>query len=81
MWIRTIDDDDAQGPLAEMYRRYADPGTGRIDHVLKVHALDPRTLEDHARMYVTLMHGPSGLTRTEREMVAVVVSSLNACHY
>jgi AhpD family alkylhydroperoxidase len=27
------------------------------------------------------MHGPSELTRAQREMIAVVVSAENECHY
>ena len=32
-------------------------------------------------LYIKVMHGPSGLTRSEREMVATVVSKTNHCHY
>lgn len=78
-WIEWIDDDDATGPLADMYRRC---GTGEgIDHILKIHSLNPQSLEDHYRLYAHLMRGPSGLSRAEREMIAVVVSRTNWCHY
>ncbi len=80
-WIRTIDESDATGSLAESYEKERDPGTGRVDHILRVHSLAPDTLDDHARLYHTLMHGESGLSRAEREMIAVVVSTINECHY
>ena len=36
---------------------------------------------DIMELYIKVMHGPSGLTRTEREMVATIVSRTNRCHY
>ena len=78
-WIRWIEESDATGSLAESYERYGGP-TG-IDHILKIHSLNPKSLEDHYRLYTHLMRGPSGLSRAEREMIAVVVSRANDCHY
>ena len=80
-WIETVPEEEASGELAEAYERERDPKSGEVDHILRVHSLHPRTLDDHARLYHTVMHGPGNLTRGEREMIAVVVSSINACHY
>jgi uncharacterized peroxidase-related enzyme len=78
-WIDWIDEADATGRLKESYERY---GTGQgIDHILKIHSLNPRSLDDHYRLYAHLMRGPSGLSRAEREMIAVVVSKANDCFY
>jgi len=78
-WIEWIDEGDATGRLEESYRRH---GTGRgIDHILKIHSLNPQSLEDHYRLYAHLMRGPSGLSRAEREMIAVAVSQTNDCFY
>ncbi|KAB2965866.1 MAG: hypothetical protein F9K16_00840 [Thermoanaerobaculia bacterium] len=38
-------------------------------------------MEDHARLYRGLMFGASPLSRSERELVATVVSRTNGCHY
>ena len=38
-------------------------------------------LRTFIELYVRVMHAPSGLTRTEREMVATIVSRVNECHY
>jgi alkylhydroperoxidase family enzyme len=46
-----------------------------------IHSLNPATLRAHADLYHTVMHGESGLNRAEREMIAVVVSAINRCHY
>jgi alkylhydroperoxidase family enzyme len=80
-WIRTIDDDDAAGPLADLYARIADPGTGRVDHVLRVHSLNPGGLAAHVAVYRAAMAGTRGLRKVDRELIAYAVSRLNGCHY
>jgi alkylhydroperoxidase family enzyme len=78
--IRTIHEDNADGRLAELYRRFANPD-GSVDNVLKLHAVNPDALEAHGALYVQAMHRPSPLTRIEREMIAVEVSRMNGCGY
>lgn len=78
-WIEWVSERDATGRLAELYRRYAGPHG--VDHILKIHSLNPESLEGHYRYYAHLMRGPSGLSRAEREMIAVAVSVANGCHY
>ena len=45
------------------------------------HSLNPKSMLDHRALYDTLMFGPSPLRRYQREMIGVVVSALNECHY
>ena len=78
-WIDWIDEADATGSLKESYDRVA--SEHGVDHILKIHSLNPRSLDDHVRLYAHLMRGPSGLSRPEREMIAVVVSRINHCVY
>ena len=80
-WIRMIPDNEAEGDLAELYRKYKSRESGTMDHILKIHSLDPPTMVTHIQMYQNLMFGPSELSRKEREMIAVVVSVENSCHY
>jgi alkylhydroperoxidase family enzyme len=80
-WIETIDENDAVGELVDAYATCGDPESGQVDHVMKIHSLNPRSMLDHERLYRTLMYGPSPLQRPQREMIAVVVSSLNNCRY
>lgn len=80
-WIQVIPEEEAEGYLAELYDKWRDRRHGVVDNILKIHSLHPRTLHDHAELYKTIMHGPSGLSRAEREMIAVVVSAINRCHY
>ncbi len=80
-WIRMIPKNDAEGELAELYEQEMDRRHGVVDNIMKIHSLHPATLRDHAAMYHTLMHEPGGLSRPEREMIGVVVSTINRCAY
>ncbi len=54
---------------------------GLIPHVLQAYAFDAAKLRAFMAFYNDLMLAPSGLTKAEREMIAVVVSAINRCHY
>jgi uncharacterized peroxidase-related enzyme len=54
---------------------------GFIPNVLKAYAFDMPKLEAFVAMYNDLMLAPSGLSKLEREMIAVAVSSHNRCYY
>ncbi len=54
---------------------------GFVPNVLQAYSLRPQKLRNFMAMYNELMLGPSGLSKLEREMVAVVVSSANRCYY
>ena len=79
-WIRTVPKAEAKGALADLYTRLA-PGDEPIDNILAIHSLHPQSLADHFGLYKTLMYGAGALSRRERELVAVAVSSANTCHY
>jgi uncharacterized peroxidase-related enzyme len=78
-WIQWVDEENATGTLRELYDRCGGPDG--IDHILKIHSLNPESLRGHYEYYRHLMHGPSQLSRREREMIAVVVSASNHCFY
>ena len=54
---------------------------GLIPNVLLAYAFDSEKLRAFSAMYNDLMLAPSGLTKAEREMIAVAVSAQNACVY
>lgn len=78
--IRTIAEAEATGPLAALYQRLADP-SGRVPNILKLQSLSPTTLDTHYAFYRALMFGPGPLSRPQRELLAVVTSAVNRCHY
>ena len=79
-WIDIIDEENAEGSLKDQYKELLEPGGG-VDNNLKIHSLNPESLAAHVKLNRTLMYGKSPLRRTDREMIAVVVSTINQCHY
>jgi uncharacterized peroxidase-related enzyme len=79
-WIKVIPPSEAPAELAEQYGRMHGKA-GNVANILAVHSLNPRALRAHFDLYRTIMFGRSELTRAQREMLAVVVSSTNRCHY
>ena len=79
-WIDTINEGDANGSLKDQYEKLKDSRSG-VDNILKIHSLNPESLDAHVRLYKTIMYGKSPIRRVNREMIAVLVSSINQCHY
>ncbi|MBI4392625.1 MAG: peroxidase-related enzyme [Euryarchaeota archaeon] len=81
--VKIIDEADATGRLKEIYddtRRKR----GSIANILKSQSLLPETLAAHLDFYLAIQFGKNsenGLTRAQREMLAVVVSAANRCDY
>ena len=70
--------------LPEATQRYFDicqDKLGMVPNVLQAHAFDIDKLNTFTALYNDLMLADSGLTKLEREMIAVVVSSINRCWY
>ncbi len=80
-WIDTFSDDDWPDELADVRESVSDPGTGRIDNIMAVHSIDPASLRAHLTLYRQAMRGTPTLPRVDREMIALVVSQQNGCHY
>jgi alkylhydroperoxidase family enzyme len=78
--IRLIDVDEAKGPLAQEYAA-AMGRAGKVFNIVKSMSLNPRVLGASMGLYKAIMFGPSELSRAERELLAVVVSCANDCHY
>lgn len=75
------------GPDAECdewlsaYFGKCDEKLGFVPNVLRAYAFDAVKLRAFIDMADDLMLGDSGLSKLEREMIAVVVSAVNHCHY
>jgi alkylhydroperoxidase family enzyme len=79
-YIRLIDVDEATGELREQYDA-AIERAGKVFNIVKAMSLRPRVLEAAIGLYGEVMFGESELSRAERELLAVVVSAENTCHY
>jgi len=74
----------ARTALSERTRAYFDKceeKLGMVPNVIAAYAFDEAKLDGFSAMYNELMLAPSGLTKLEREMIAVTVSSINHCYY
>lgn len=79
-WIREHEEDTAGGEIGQLYERLR-AERGRVSNILKVHSLRPPALSHHLDLYMGLLFGRGGLSRAQREMIAVVVSRANKCDY
>jgi uncharacterized peroxidase-related enzyme len=71
-------------PLSEgtqAYFRKCEEKLGLVPNVLTAYAFDEKKLRAFTDLYNDLMLGESGLSKLEREMIAVAVSSVNHCYY
>src|ERR1700733_6027008 len=71
----TLDDD-----LKVIWQKCVDK-LGFVPNVFNTYSLKPQRLRNFMAMYNEIMLSKSGLSKLEREMVAVVVSSANRCYY
>ena len=79
-WIRTIRIEDAVGRLQRTYQD-AITRAGRVFGIVRAMSLAPEVLDASLGLYQKIMFAKGGLTRRQREMLAVVTSSTNGCHY
>src|SRR5271168_2310531 len=68
-------------PHLSAYFAKCEEKLGFVPNVLKAYAFDMAKLSAFVGMYNDLMLAPSGLSKLEREMIAVAVSSHNRCYY
>lgn len=80
-WITTRDESDWDDELIALRPKLTDPVTGQVDNILAVHSLDSGSLRAHLDLYVQAMRGTDSLPKADREMIALVVSKENGCHY
>jgi uncharacterized peroxidase-related enzyme len=79
-WLRVPPEEDATSGVKALNDKAIEK-LGFVPNVLRVYALRPQHLELWNAFYDDLMRGESTLTRPQREMIAVVVSTVNRCHY
>ena len=79
--IEVIPDDEWKGELGDLYPTVVDPTYGRVDNIIAVHSLNPRGMAAHQGLYASAMAGTATLRKVERELIALVVSLENHCHY
>jgi alkylhydroperoxidase family enzyme len=79
-YIRLVGVEEATGALKREYDE-AVARAGKVFNIVKSMSLRPGVLRRSMELYKAIMFGPSELSRVERELLAVVVSAANSCHY
>ena len=79
-FIDIVDENQAEGLLAGIYDA-ARKRAGRVYNILKIQSQNAAALQAMLDLYAATVRGDSPLTRAQREMLAVVVSRANNCHY
>jgi uncharacterized peroxidase-related enzyme len=79
-WLRVPEPEELPAEVHELWAPSLEK-LGFVPNVLRLYALRPSHLLAWNAWYDELMKGDSGLTKAEREMIAVVVSVTNDCAY
>ncbi len=79
-FIKPVEASEAAGLLARIYDA-AIKRTGRVFEILRVQSNNANSLKASMDLYAATMLRESSLSRGQREMIAVVVSKANGCHY
>ena len=79
-YVEKIPPEAAEGVLRREFDA-AVARAGRIWEIVAVQSQSPATLRESMRLYRATMFGDSELSRAQREMIAVVTSMANDCHY
>jgi hypothetical protein len=79
-FIEYVPEEGAAPEVAAAYQRYR-AAWGGVDHILRIHGPNPASMDAHVGLYRVLIYGDSPLSRSQREMLALVVSTVNSCHY
>lgn len=78
--VHVLDYDETSGVARREYDS-AQRRAGRIWNIVSIQSQLPEVMRDSMRLYQSIMYGPSPLSRAQREMIAVVTSQSNECHY
>lgn len=79
-WIKQVSYADSRGVLRQAFDEALERA-GRIWSIVRIMSIRPHTLQSSMRMYAQIMMTSSELSRVQREMLAMVVSSELRCEY
>lgn len=79
-WIKVIDENEATGVTKEIYNEIIKQ-RGKLSNIMRVHSLHPDVMKKHMDLYLSILFKNSGISREDRELLAVIVSTMNDCPY
>ena len=79
-FIGYVDPEEGSPELQQLYSMYG--GRDRCPaNIIRISGVNPPVMDKHVNLYRAIMSADSPLSRHRQEMIAVVVSALNKCHY
>ncbi len=79
-FIDYISFDDSSPELQAAYTKYG--GKDKTPaNIVRISGVSPKAMEGHVALYRAIVSPKSALSRQQQEMIAVVVSAVNKCHY
>lgn len=72
--------EDATDDLKKLYEKMSGPSNTPAN-IVRIAGHNPKAMESHINFYRSIQYHKSPITRSQREMIAVVVSAINECHY
>ena len=79
-WIEVKNIAESGGLLKRQYDE-AIKRASKVWNIVSIMGLNPKAMQDSMKFYKTIMFGESPLSRSQRKMLATVVSSVNHCTY
>ena len=79
-FIDYIPYENASEGLKNIYSKYGGK-TKTPANIIRISGSNPPSMQAHIDLYRSIMFQKSDISRHQREMIAVVVSSINECHY
>ena len=79
-WIKTIDESEAKGIIKQVYDALKEK-LGRVSPMVQAMSLKPQAMRAVSQLISAIHFGASSLTRTQENLIAIVVSSINKCRY
>jgi len=79
-FIAYITYEDASEQLKALYKKFG--GANQTPaNIIRIAGHNPQAMDHHTRFYMAVQHAKTSLSRHQREMIALLVSGINQCHY
>jgi hypothetical protein len=78
-WIKIESDDTSNEEAKQLYERTRNPVSKKISDLVRITSLTPQTSELIDKLCVSVYKNATGLSTKEKEITALIVSSLNGC--
>jgi len=78
-WIEIENEDTSNVEAKNLYARTRNPATQKISDLIRITSLTPQTSELIDKLCASVYRNATGLSAREKEIAALVTSSLNGC--